>query len=466
MKIDELNLKKEYIEQYISDWKKKNWKSLFACKYNETMDELWKLANMLYMYNQNYTDYELEKMLRILVKKIRCLKCNISIDIINTNRDVVVFYDCFGLDIRGLACIYLEALKKLGYFVVYVTYESAKGNIPTLDRILNADNCRQIFIPNGTSIMKYSVLVECLKQIKPQYAFLYTYPNDIVGIMAFMKFEGQVKRFQINLTDHAFWLGVNAFDYCLEFRPYGATISTKYRGVSQDKLLYQPFYPFVDYSVEFAGFPFEKKKDDFVVFSGGSLYKTIDSEGTYYQLIRKILRKYKNVKFWYAGYGGEYDRQYIVKLVNEFPEQAYWTHERKDLFKILENIDIYFNTYPLGGGLMTQYAAAAGKIPLSLVGNDSFISDFLLNQEQCGIEYNSVELFLNEFDRLILDKKYLQKKERLLHNAVVTEKLFADNLRMIMEKNKSMFMLKSINLNLTEFWDNYAERFIRENVKD
>src|SRR5690606_5562315 len=39
---------------------------------------------------------------------------------------------------------------------------------------------------------------------------------------------------------------------------------------------------------------------------------------------------------------------------------------RKDIAQVFERIDIYFNTYPYGGGLMLQYAVQSGKPPISL----------------------------------------------------------------------------------------------------
>lgn len=41
----------------------------------------------------------------------------------------------------------------------------------------------------------------------------YTTPNDVAGALVFNRFKDLVTRIQIDLTDHAFWLGINSVDY-------------------------------------------------------------------------------------------------------------------------------------------------------------------------------------------------------------------------------------------------------------
>lgn len=72
-----------------------------------------------------------------------------------------------------------------------------------------------------------------------------------------MRYAGCMKRYQINLTDHAFWLGAHAFDYVLEFRDFGANVSRQYHHIAPHKILKQPYYPYIDRTLSFQGFPFE-----------------------------------------------------------------------------------------------------------------------------------------------------------------------------------------------------------------
>ena len=64
----------------------------------------------------------------------------------------------------------------------------------------------------------------------------YSTPEDVIGTTALYSYDGQFIRYQINLTDHAFWLGSQCFDKCIEFRSYGASISKEYREIQSSKI--------------------------------------------------------------------------------------------------------------------------------------------------------------------------------------------------------------------------------------
>ena len=84
-----------------------------------------------------------------------------------------------------------------------------------------------------------------------------------------------------------------------------------------------------------------------VVFSGGSLYKTIGGENRYYKMVNYILSRFPEAIFWYAGTG---DASQINILKEKYPDRLYHTAERSDLFQVLQNSFLYLSTYPLCGG--------------------------------------------------------------------------------------------------------------------
>ena len=104
-----------------------------------------------------------------------------------------------------------------------------------------------------------------ISEYKPEIAFLHMTPWDVNAIAVFFTFN-HIVRYQINITDHAFWLGVGICDYCIEFRNYGANISMEKREIEEKQLLFQPFYPIVK-SVPFKGYPFVVKDNSVVIFS-------------------------------------------------------------------------------------------------------------------------------------------------------------------------------------------------------
>lgn len=72
------------------------------------------------------------------------------------------------------------------------------------------------------------------------------------------------------------------------------------------------------------------------LFSGGALYKTFGGENKYYDIIDNILKKYKEVVFWYAGSG---DDSKLKELMKKYPGRIFHTLERNDLFKHYSIVD-------------------------------------------------------------------------------------------------------------------------------
>lgn len=427
-------------------------------KYEKTIAAISLAARLQYEWNQNYTDVFLENVLYDLSDK---LQSNVKEGWI-AKQNVVVFYDAFGYDTRGLAMIYLKALGRLGYRIVYITCDSVKGKQPEIDKIVNKYNILRVFFNNDklyTEILKD--LQKIIKQYCPTMAFLYTLPYDSVGTILFMQMQNVVTRYQINLTDHAFWLGLNAFDYILEFRNYGASVSYNYRGVKRDKIILLPYYPYIDETIEFKGFPFGIKGKQ-IIFSGGSLYKTIDKNNTYYKLVYEILNRNKDVCFLYAGEGDDTRLRELQKI---YADRVYHIHERKDLYQIMLRISIYLNTYPMIGGLMTQYAAIAGKIPLMLKHNNDG-DGVLIRQKERGIEYNSDKELIEDVCKLLRNEEYIQKRESMLKGSVIEEKQFEGQLHKIILEHSSDYEIIIDQVDTSEFRKDYIDRFDIIKYKD
>lgn len=446
-----LERKRVLVEHYFQQRKESIRNFWIRKEYEKTLEGIASLAYQLYEYNQSYTDSFLEDCLQTVREAIS----NSLPKHYEKRRDTVLFYDGFGFENRGLARTYLQALCELGYRVIYVTVPRAKGNIPVLEKILLSYQSEIYYLPQSGFIKQYRALCYRIADACPKHAFLYTTPHDVAGIMAFEHFEGIPIRYQVNLTDHAFWLGVRAFDYCLEFRNYGLSISALYRGIPKEKLWLLPYYPLIDKEVEFQGFPFEKQEGDFIIFSGGWLYKTIDSDGTYYRIVDECLKHHPWVKFWYAGVG---DDTYLKNLVEKYPGRVFHTGERRDLFAIMQHIDMYLNTYPMAGGLMMQIAAVAGRAPMTLrkAGRGGGI---LIGQERLGIEFFSAMDFQEAIFRFITNEDYRKNLERDISKAVMEPKDFNRRLRNIMESS-SGDRGEIMTIEVEEMQREYLERFL------
>lgn len=403
-------------------------------------------ANMAYQYNQFYFDEELEELWQeILAKLPRCQKK----PEIHTER--VLWYDAFGLGNRGLAYIYLHALDTLGYEILYITYDGVQDTLARIRDIVEKDKHKWMFLPRGDVREQYQQLSKLITEWGGMANFLYTTPNDVAGIAAFQNLPSNLKRYQVNLTDHAYWLGTNAFDICIEFRDFGAYISQALRRIPKEKLKMLPYYPTVNREATFRGFPFKKKPGQKVMFSGGSIYKTQDKTGTFYQIVAELLTANDNLLFWYAGNKKIAE---FAALEKNFPGRVFFTAERDDLYQVLEQVDVYLNTYPISGALMLQYAALAGKVPFTLV-HDADAYGLLLQEK--GVYYSQQDDMVDSINRYLREDVYRQELEQGMAKAVITPERFASNLQQLMTENTTEYAFKSQMFDVASFQQTYRE---------
>jgi len=454
----------EYVEANLQNLKHIALLSSKAARYNRTISAYRAYAALAYSYNQYYADSEIEDGL-LLLSQCLIRDKQTTVDILCNkvqSKRVVLFYYAFGLDVRGLAYIYLKALCECGYRVIYVTIASSRKSQPVIMEMLSIfDNVEIVYLSVLNGVKRIQELASIFVKYCPQDAFFYSTPSDIEGYVVFSYFVGKVTRYLINLTDHAFWLGTGITDYCLEFRNYGYYISERHRGIDSGKLLIQPYYPVVLKSTKFQGWPFNVK-DKKVVFSGGSLYKTLgDPENRYYRMVDYILSKHSDVIFVYAGSGDDTE---LKKILNKYPSRAYHIDERKDLMELLYHSYLYLNTYPMGGGLMTQYAVMADCIPITFVTDDD-MSGLLLNQNEAAIEYRDIEYMLKDIDRLLEDEEYYKKRKVKIKNQVISEDVFCNNLQQIVEQHTSQFKYNGEVFDTAEFRKSYVRRLNKQDIE-
>ena len=145
-------------------------------------------------------------------------------------------------------------------------------------------------------------LLKLIYEFRPQHVLFHLFPSDVLPLITFGIFKN-ITKYQINITDHAFWLGARSIDYSFEFRNRGASISHNQRGIAEEHLLYLPYYPWQEPN-KFDGFP-NKVDGKIKVFAGGSLYKIEGGDSVFYKIVKKILDENEEVVFLYAG-GGDY----------------------------------------------------------------------------------------------------------------------------------------------------------------
>lgn len=443
------------VNDYIIRFKKYINKSINKKDYEKALIESQVLAEILYLYNQEYTDFELEAFLIKIRKNI------LNENKYETNRDTILFYDGFGLDLRGWAISYIKALTSLGYRIIYVCPDVSKGKIPHIISEINFKDSIVIYLEeNMNNINKIKFIDSIFREYKPSVAFFYTLPYDVNAAIAFEN-NKLTTRIQIDLTDHAYWIGVNTFDYIIECREMGASLAIYERNIDKKKILKLDCAPYINCDINEEQLPFDIYSTKYI-FTGGALYKTLgDPNLLYYKTIDYILNKFLDIKFLYAGNG---DCSEIKKIIDKYPKRAFFIKERPDFFEIIKNSIIYINSYPMFGGLMMRYAALANKIPITLK-HDNDSDGILINQEKLGIEFNDYTKYIEEIDKLLLNEEYRKLKEEQIGHAVITETDFARNIKNIIENQKTEYYFENIRkLDTATFRDEYKKRFNKKEI--
>ncbi len=425
-------------------------------KLEQTLNTVATCALTLYSANQCYKNDTLEDILFRVAEKMPMPE-----RVVPGEEDRVLFYDGFGLASRGLLTIYLQALCSMKK-VVFVTRQAWAPGLKDAVSLVQSTGGQICLLEGKKKIQDIQKLQEIICSSGARHLFMYANADDVVVTTAFMGAPKDRVRYQINLTDHAFWLGSRCADKYIEFRDYGGAISAAYRGIPKEKLVKLPFYPRLDQYQPFAGYPapFDPEKQQ-LVFSGGALYKTQSPDNAYYRLISEMLRRHPQVVFWYAGSG---DSTQLDMLVKAFPGRVWHTPERQDLLGILEHCLFYVSTYPICGGLMFQYAAAAGKVPVTLRHDD--ISDgFLLEQKQLGIEFDTVEQTLQEIHKLVQQPQYRREKEEKLSRAVLNPDTFTQRLQMLLETGDTGLALEDTLPDVEKLQKTYAKNYTAKQLR-
>ncbi len=410
-----MKLSKKKIINLCIKFRQKSAKAFLGHNYDLCLKYLQAVAYTNYTFYQGYKDDEIENILNKLSLKLKQQPFKMFV---KENR--CVFYDSFSLNNKGLTQQYLRAIFNAGWELLYVTEtpKNYKYSRDIITELLQYPFSTIVYIPHNLSGLKRSQYIyDKIMDFNPSKLFMHITPWSVEATTAFYKIPKSVIKYQINLTDHTFWIGSKCLDYSLEFRNYGATISKKFRGISQNNIFILPYYPIVNNST-FRGFP-SQCKDKVVIFSGGSYYKIVDGNNTYLELVKKILDTYKETIVLFAGDGKQNLFKHFISE-NKYEERFCLLGYRSDIDEVFRNCDIYLDTYPVGGGLMCQYAAKNSKPILCFEPTQAnTLENFLCQVDYENITTHTIEDFLEEAKCLITDKEYRVKKGRAINKGVI-----------------------------------------------
>jgi hypothetical protein len=217
----------------------------------------------------------------------------------------------------------------------------------------------------------------------------------------------------------------------LEFRDYGATISYEKRGFQKSQLIINQFYPIVTNS-KFKGFP-KECENKIILFSGGNYDKIYGENGKFMFMMKEVLEQNPNAVILFAGTG--INKNPLKKFVkkNGLGNRLLLLGERKDIDKVFENCDIYLNTYPTSGGLMSQYAAYFGKpiVSFSPFDKSNKIEKFIFvnSNQEVKLTFQELEEFYSQIHKLVNDIQYRQGIGNKIKNAFTTKENFDERVK-------------------------------------
>lgn len=377
-----------------------------------------------------------------------------------------VFYDDFCTTyVLGLQ--WLDALASSGKEILYITtrdMEKKRRHNNILDAVDKYSNVRCIVIPKGKFLDRAQKVLDEIADFKASKVILHKHPSLSLSNLVLPLLPASVNSYLINLSDQTFWLGSKAIDYCLEFRPFGASVSMQRRALKREQLLMVPFYP-ADDGNPFTGFPPECTDDKVVVFSGGDYYKTLDGHHVYWKLVKGLLDSFTQVVFLFATKnipeGDAEIRRFITE--NHFEGRFIYIGFRPDIFQVFGHCDIYMGTCPASGSLMSQLAAIHAKPILQFYAPgtpDDETEQAICINDRFQISHCAENTFFEEAKRLIMDKLYRESQGKRLHDAMMRQDQFNSLTVRTIESNQTQIEIKDYPVDYTGLDDRwfYLER--------
>ena len=387
-----------------------------------------------YYFNITFRDDLLEALSGNFSQKLEINEGYVS------DENKVVFYDSFAYDHRGLTQQYIRALMQMKVNLLFLTDADAKSEISqgVFNELRSYKNAQINNVPRKLKgIRRAQYIYDTILEFKASRVFMHLMPDAAETIIAMQALPKSIVRYQINLTDHAFWLGATALDYSFEFRAKGMKASKDFRKIDESRLLLCPYYPIIE-NIPFEGFPILQNKETIYMFSGGSAYKFIDEDKTFAHIIKRILYENPNAIWIHAGKSKAVEEMCKDVMDESLLSRILFIGDRKDIAEVFRHIDIYVSSYPMGGGLMSLYAAYYEKPIIGIEGDQAVLDEIVGQLHPIKIASESIDDLCNEAHKLITNREYRLSKAKLIHECVIDENKFNSIFNDLYNKHKNV----------------------------
>jgi len=271
--------KKEVFKLY-SNLKKKSLRLFQKGDFEGALKNVSSAARLVYLFNCIYRDDDLEKLLFKI--SLNTLPPNMPDVQIMTKKYVLI--DALGWSYMGLSQQYLRGLISMDVDFLYISEYVEESKSKIYNEVKSSNKGKLCLVPDGDYIEKIKFVYNAIVDFSPSVILSHISPWDVIATTVLYALPDVIK-YNINLTDHAFWLGTGCFNYIFEFRECGCAASVEKRGFNSSQLLLNPFYPIIDDN-KFLGMPNETK-DKTILFSGGNYYKIYGDNLFFLQMMKK-----------------------------------------------------------------------------------------------------------------------------------------------------------------------------------
>lgn len=427
-------LTEEKIVGLFSKYKKKAQTAYKRGKYSKCLKYIKAASLTGYFFYLGYKDDELEDLLQALSSHLEARDSGEVL--IQTG---CVFYDSLSADNEGLVQQYLRAIMCMGLKITYITEKKGfKERKSILKMMLEEyENSEIIEIPSDLAYMgKAQFVYDQIILSKASRLFIHSHPTSSYACTAFYALPDTIKKYKINLTDQTFWIGTRFIDYSFEFRAFGCVLSSRERGISKGKLLMLPYYPVFNES-KFLGFP-QEADGKVILFSGGNHYKIYSKDDMFFKIAQAILDSNPNVILLFAGKG---DLNELNAKLTKYglTERFIPIGHRSDITEVFRHCDIYLNTYPIGGGLMLQYAALLGK-PIVCYQSETTAGaeDIVCQLKRVPVSDRDIPSLVGRVQKLANSPEDRQAYGKKIQECMVTEEKFNQTFEKYLAKGKNL----------------------------
>lgn len=429
-----------YVESLCSRYERITDISMKRRRFDRVIRLLKTLSSIRYKFHLGFRNSFIEERIKELSENV--IKTAL---LDNKNEKSVTIIDEINADYVGLMTQYLAPFISGGYQILYI-YEQIehKGDVRShlMQSLQSYDKAIVKEIPaSKKGFAKSQWIYNEVCAFGSRKVLMNFGEWAIEHCVACYALPKGIVKYHINACDHTFWAGASCADYSFEFRHYGANLTYYERGLRKDQIVYMPFYPVMN-DVPFEGFP-EICNGKFIFLSGGAAYKVVDEEKTFFRLCKRVLDECPNAIILYAGANaGNIGNSVLTDGIEEFGMQGRFISigYRNDMIEVFRHCDVFLDTYPIGGGVMCQFAAQCSKpiVNFRLTRMDESVAQ----KAECHFTYYTEDDFVSEAVRLYKDNQYRQQRGGEMKNAVVTKAEFDEALLSFISDKVRAFPVK------------------------